>query len=96
MFNLGIAGAAYATIIAQGISGISTAIYCFIKLPEIRFKKCDLKIDIKILKLVANYSLLTSIQQSIMNFGILLIQGLVNSFGVSIMAAFAAAVKIDS
>lgn len=96
VFNLGIAGAAYATIIAQGISGISTAIYCFIKLPEIRFKKCDLKIDIKILKLVANYSLLTSIQQSIMNFGILLIQGLVNSFGVSIMAAFAAAVKIDS
>jgi putative MATE family efflux protein len=95
-FNLGIAGAAYATIIAQGISGISTAIYCFIKLPEIQFKKNDFKIDIKILKLIANYSVLTSIQQSIMNFGILLIQGLVNSFGVSIMAAFAAAVKIDS
>lgn len=96
VFNLGISGAAYATIVAQGISGISTAIYCFIKLPEIRFKKCDLKIDINILKLVANYSVLTSIQQSIMNFGILLIQGLVNSFGVSIMAAFAAAVKIDA
>ena len=31
-----------------------------------------------------------------MNFGILMIQGLVNSFGVSVMAAFAAAVKIDS
>lgn len=96
VFNLGIAGAAYATIIAQGISGIATAIYCFIKLPTVRFKRSDLKIDIKILKLVANYSVLASIQQSIMNFGILLIQGLVNSFGVSIMAAFAAAVKIDS
>lgn len=96
VFNLGIAGAAYATIIAQGISGIATAIYCFIKLPVIRFKKSDFKIDISILKLVMNYSVLASIQQSIMNFGILLIQGLVNSFGVSIMAAFAAAVKIDS
>lgn len=31
-----------------------------------------------------------------MNFGILLVQGLVNSFGTAIMAAFAAAVKIDS
>ena len=31
-----------------------------------------------------------------MNFGILMIQGLVNSFGVTVMAAFAAAVKIDS
>ena len=31
-----------------------------------------------------------------MNFGILMVQGLVNSFGVSVMAAFAAGVKIDS
>ena len=31
-----------------------------------------------------------------MNFGILMVQGLVNSFGATIMAAFAAAVKIDS
>ena len=35
-------------------------------------------------------------QQSIMNFGILLVQGLVNSFGATVMAAFAAGVKIDS
>lgn len=35
-------------------------------------------------------------QQSVMNFGILMVQGLVNSFGPSVMAAFAAAVKIDS
>ena len=36
------------------------------------------------------------LQQSVMNFGILMIQGLVNSFGTVIMAAFAAAVKIDT
>ena len=35
-------------------------------------------------------------QQSIMNLGILAVQGLVNSFGTTIMAAFAAAVKIDA
>ena len=40
--------------------------------------------------------MLTCIQQSVMNFGILMIQGLVNSFGTVIMAAFAVAVKIDS
>ena len=39
---------------------------------------------------------MTCIQQSVMNLGILMIQGLVNSFGVAVMAAFAAAVKIDS
>ena len=42
------------------------------------------------------YSAASSIQQSVMNFGILMIQGLVNSFGTAVMAAFAAAVKIDS
>lgn len=41
-------------------------------------------------------SLSTSMQQSVMNFGILMIQGLVNSFGAVVMAAFAAAVKIDT
>ena len=45
---------------------------------------------------IKDYSLLTCIQQSVMNFGILMIQGLVNSFGVITMSAFAAAVKIDS
>ena len=45
---------------------------------------------------VMRFSLAASIQQSVMNFGILMIQGLVNSFGTSVMAAFAAAVKIDS
>ena len=38
----------------------------------------------------------TGLQQSVMNFGILMIQGLVNSFGAVVMAAFAAAVKIDT
>lgn len=46
--------------------------------------------------MIANNSILTSIQQSVMNFGILMIQGLVNSFGVAVMAAFAAVVKIES
>ena len=45
---------------------------------------------------IAGFSFLTCIQQSVMNFGILMVQGLVNSFGAAVMAAFAAAVKIDS
>ena len=48
------------------------------------------------LKEIASFSTLTCIQQSVMNLGILMVQGLVNSFGTAVMAAFAAAVKIDS
>lgn len=42
---------------------------------------------------IATFSSLTCVQQSVMNFGILMVQGLVNSFGMAVMAAFAAAVK---
>ena len=48
------------------------------------------------MKEIASFSSLTCLQQSIMNLGILMVQGLVNSFGTTVMAAFAAAVKIDS
>lgn len=45
---------------------------------------------------VARMSSAACVQQSVMNFGILMIQGLVNSFGTSVMAAFTVAVKIDT
>ncbi|MGB3926905.1 MAG: MATE family efflux transporter [Caldicoprobacterales bacterium] len=94
--NMGVAGAAWATIIAQCFSAIAIAIYSFIKIPEIRPQRKHMKFNSEIVKKIANYSILTSVQQSIMNFCILMVQGLVNSFGVSVMAAFAAGVKIDS
>ena len=49
-----------------------------------------------LVKEIFSYSASTGIQQSVMNFGILMVQGLVNSFGTSVMAAFAAGVKIDT
>lgn len=61
-----------------------------------RPQKRHLRPDGALLRRIASVSVLTGAQQSIMNFGILMIQSLVNSFGVSVMAAFAAGVKIDS
>lgn len=52
--------------------------------------------DPVIMKEIITLSSLTCLQQSVMNFGILMVQGLVNSFGATTMAAFAAAVKIDA
>lgn len=94
--NMGVSGAAYATIIAQAISAIGLAVYCIKKVPIIRLKCKHFQFDFRIVKMIANNSILTSIQQSVMNFGILMIQGLINSFGVAVMAAFAAVVKIES
>lgn len=96
VFSAGIGGAAWATVISQAVSAAGMVIYCFVTQASLRPEKRHLKASPLIWKKVIRYSLLTSMQQSVMNFGILMIQGLVNSFGVAIMAAFAAAVKIDA
>lgn len=96
VFEWGVAGAAAATIIAQYLSAAGLGIYAVAKLPELIPKRGDCRWDKAHLGDILNLSLMTSLQQSIMNFGILLVQGLVNSFGTVVMAAFAAAVKIDA
>ena len=92
----GVGGAAWATVAAQFLAGIGIAIYTLSKFPHLRPQIDDMHWDKADLTSIVNLSVMTSVQQSIMNFGILMVQGLVNSFGAVIMAAFAAAVKIDS
>lgn len=95
-FNMGVSGAAIATVIAQVISGIGLMIYSFINLSILKEKTIKIKFNSSRLKQIIKNDFSTCIQQSVMNFGILMIQRLVNSFGKVIMAAFAAAVKIDT
>ncbi len=92
----GVGGAAAATVISQYVAGIGILMYCVKKYPEVHVKKENRQWDTRILKELLGLSSLTCLQQSVMNFGILMVQGLVNSFGSVVMAAFAAAVKIDS
>ncbi len=92
----GVAGAAFATILAQWFSGIGIALYCMLKCPFMRIEKQNRRFSSATIKEITNASLLTCLQQSVMNLGILMVQGLVNSFGSIVMAAFAAAVKIDA
>ena len=96
IFHRGIAGAAEATVLAQIFSGVGIAWYTWIRFPEFRLGRAWMRWDFGVLKEIFHLSFLTSVQQSVMNFGILMVQGLVNSFGPVVMAAFAAAVKIDS
>lgn len=95
-FNQGIEGAAAATVISQALSGIGLAAYTWLKEPKLRFRRKHFSSSPGEAAQILRFSFSSSIQQSVMNFGILLIQGLVNSFGPEVMAAFAAAVKIDS
>lgn len=94
--GLGIKGAAAATVIAQTASGLGLGIYTWVKEGKLRLKKEDFAVTREALGEILRFSTAACVQQSVMNFGILMIQGLVNSFGTAVMAAFAAGVKIDS
>lgn len=94
--SMGVEGAAAATVISQYVSGIGIFVYTYRKVPQFGIKKKYLRPEFSLIQEIAQFSFLTSVQQSVMNLGILMVQGLVNSFGTVIMAAFAAAVKIDS
>ena len=90
---MGVRGPALSTFAAQLCSGVPLCIYAMRKLD---FLKLRPRFEKAMFRRVAQYSVMTSLQQSIMNFGILLVQGLVNSFGVVAMAAFGAGVRIDA
>ena len=92
----GAAGAAEATVISQYLSGLGIMAYALVRCPQIRGGLKRWPISRSCIREIAGFSVLTCIQQSVMNLGILMVQGLVNSFGAVVMAAFAAAVKIDA
>ncbi|HIR92035.1 MAG TPA: MATE family efflux transporter [Candidatus Egerieimonas intestinavium] len=96
VFSWGVEGAAGATVLSQYVSGVGLAIYSLKKFPEIRPGRREARWRPRVVREIFQLSFLTCIQQSVMNFGILMVQGLVNSFGPAVMTAFAAAVKIDS
>lgn len=92
----GVRGAAQATVIAQYVSGLGIAVYAAARCPELKGLREGVSFRWRCVKEIAGFSILTCVQQSVMNLGILMVQGLVNSFGPTVMAAFAAAVKIDA
>lgn len=92
----GVGGAAEATVISQYVSGLGIAFYAMARCPELQSIRKGSRVRWACVKEIAGFSILTCVQQSVMNLGILMVQGLVNSFGPTVMAAFAAAVKIDA
>ena len=96
VWRQGAAGAALATILSQYISGLGITAYTLARNPEMRRAFRRFRASRESMMEITRYSLLTCLQQSVMNLGILVVQGLVNSFGTAVMAAFAAGVKVES
>ncbi|MBQ0072004.1 MAG: MATE family efflux transporter, partial [Spirochaetales bacterium] len=92
----GIQGAAEATFLSQGIAALGISLFVLLQEKKHLPKKETRILSVSLLKNILNYASFTALQQSVMNFGILMIQSLINSYGTVIMASFAAAVKIDT
>ena len=73
---MGIGGAAFATVISQYVSGVGITIYVLKTRRDLYPERSQLHFNKNILKEIANLSCLTCLQQSVMNFGILIVQGL--------------------
>ncbi len=92
----GVRGAAAATVLSQWLSGIGILAYTLLRFRNVCPSREEFRWHSANAREILRLSSLTCLQQSVMNLGILMIQGLVNSFGPAVMAAFAAAVKIDA
>ncbi len=93
-FNMGVAGAAYATNISQGISAILCLIYSYRKFKILRLKKDDFKVEKTYYTTHLKVAIPMSLQFSITAVGMIIIQGAINIFGATIIAAYTAASKV--
>jgi putative MATE family efflux protein len=96
VFKWGVSGAAYATLIANGLA-FGLAIYWLNKTHKIiRIAIKGLHFDKEIFRQSLNIGLPTGIQQTLVAMGALALMGIVNKFGTNVIAAFSVASRLDS
>lgn len=94
-FKTGVEGAAYATIIAQGVSGLLCLLYTIKHHQVLHLKKKDFRYsNASIIRLLHN-GLPMALQYSITAIGVMVLQSAVNSLGSTIVAAYTAASKVE-
>jgi putative MATE family efflux protein len=95
-FGMGVAGAAIATIISQGVSGLLCLLYIWKFVPVLRFSKEEFVFEADVFTTMFKLAIPATIQQMIVSFGMIAIQSLINSYGVAVIAGYGAATKIET
>ena len=95
VLKFGIAGAAWATVIAEALSALFCIIYVRKKIPILKYTRHEFVFDRSLLRETVNYSSVAGMQQITLHFGKLLVQGAVNPLGIFAIAAFNAVSRID-
>lgn len=95
VFHMGAAGAAYATVIAQGASGILCLLYIIKKVPELKLERDDFRLESHIARMQVGIGIPMALQYSITAIGAMMVQTSLNMLGSGAVAAFTAANKIE-
>ena len=93
--GLGVAGAAYATVISQVISVVFCYIYIRNNYSDLAFHKEDMYWDQSVVHQISMFAFVSALHQSSIYIGRILIQGAVNNVGVDVIAAYTAATRIE-
>ncbi len=93
--DLGVAGAAYATVIAQLVSGILSVGFILIRYPELHVKKEHFTWSTSFASRHLKIAIPMAFQFSITAIGVIVLQGALNKFGPNVIAAFTAANKVE-
>lgn len=93
-FKMGVAGAAYATVISQGVSAILCVIYTYKRYKILRLKKDDFKVKRKYYRKHLKVGIPMALQFSITSIGIMTVQSAINIFGSTVIASYAASSKV--
>lgn len=96
VFHMGVAGVAWATFLCQGISCILAMIVVFRRLAKIEGSEKAPLFDMQILKQIVVIAIPSTLQQSFISVGNIIIQSIINGFGAPVMAGYSAAVKLNN
>lgn len=94
-FNLGVAGAAAATVIAQGLSGILCLVYIIRKVPLLQLQKKHWELDFYCVRNQLSIGIPMALQFSITAIGTIMVQVALNILGSTVVAAYTAACKVE-
>ena len=96
VFHMGVAGVAWATFLCQGISCILAMIVVFKRLAKIEEKEKAPLFDLTLLEQIVVIAIPSTLQQSFISIGNIIIQSIINGFGAPVMAGYSAAVKLNN
>ena len=93
--GMGIAGAAWATVLAQLLSVALCLLYLARRYPQLLFRREDRRLDRGLLRRTVSYGAVSALHQSSLYIGKLLVQGAVNSMGTPMISAYTATTRIE-